>query len=183
MGTLEEARILKLDFFRYTPVRLREQTVLGALLSLGVLFIAGSIIYSRVDRAFGEGVKSELLFENLKMSDVEVTIDIDLLTVPCELVDLRFTSKRGVANSLSRYILRNPMDPPQMHKIEYFSGNRDLDSVVKATQDKEGCKIKGFFHLHFLSNNFFVGFGNQILMSQVRAKNPQYKLGLDHHIN
>lgn len=70
-----------------------------------------------------------------------------------------------------------------MHRVEYFSGNRELDSVVKATQEKEGCKIKGEFHLHFLSNNFFVGFGNQILMAQVMAKNPAFKMGLSHHIN
>jgi len=78
MENSKEGRILNLDFFRYTPVKLREQTVLGALLSLAVLFIAGSIVYNHVDRAFGEGVKSELLFENLKMTDVEVNINIDL---------------------------------------------------------------------------------------------------------
>lgn len=78
MENRTEGKILKLDFFRYTPVRLREQTVLGALLSLAMLTVAGSIVYNHVDRAFGDGVKSELLFENLKMTDVEVNIDIDL---------------------------------------------------------------------------------------------------------
>lgn len=65
MESSKEGGLLKFDFFRYTPVRLREQTVLGAILSLLVLFVAGSIVYNHVDKAFGDGIKSELLFENL----------------------------------------------------------------------------------------------------------------------
>lgn len=175
--------ITKFDFFRYTPVRLREQTVLGALLSLAVLLIAGSFVYNQIDRSFGDGVKTELLFENLHITDIEVHIDVDLLNLPCELVDLRFTSKRGAAHSLQRSILRNPHEPPSMHRVDPFYGDRDIETLLKAVERKEGCKISGEFHLHFISNNFFIGFGNQLLMHALSQKNPNFQPDLSHHIN
>lgn len=37
--------------------------------------------------------------------------------------------------------------------------------------------------MHFLSNNFYVGFGNPVLAANVVHKNPEYKLSLEHILN
>jgi Endoplasmic Reticulum-Golgi Intermediate Compartment (ERGIC)/Endoplasmic reticulum vesicle transporter len=103
----EEEGLTKFDFFRYTPKKFLEQTVLGAILSLSVLIIGGVFVYNRVDEAFGNGIKTELLFEDLRMTDVEVNMDIDLIHIPCEMVDLRFTSKQGATHTIDRYHLSN----------------------------------------------------------------------------
>ena len=34
---------------------------------------------------------------------------------------------------------------------------------------KFGCRIRGTFYMHFLSNHFHVGYGNMILLQQVAA--------------
>lgn len=54
----EEEGLTKFDFFRYTPKKFLEQTVLGAILSLSVLIIGGVFVYNRVDEAFGNGIKT-----------------------------------------------------------------------------------------------------------------------------
>jgi hypothetical protein len=101
----EETGLTKFDLFRFTPSKFLENTVTGALLSVVVLLISGLLVYHQVDEALGNGIKTEILFENLDMKDLLVSMDIDMLHIPCEIVDLRFTSKRGAGHTIQRYIL------------------------------------------------------------------------------
>lgn len=179
----EQEGITKFDFFRYTPSKFLENTVFGALLTLAFLTFTGILVYHHVDEALGEGMKTEMLFENLQMTDLQVNMDIDVLHVPCEVVDLRFTAKQGSTHNLNRYHLKNALIKEKEQEMYIFQGNRAFDEMMKASREGEGCKIKGEFHLHFLSNNFFVGYGNPILLNNMMAKNPNYKMTLEHRIN
>jgi hypothetical protein len=181
--TNESEGLSKYDLFRFTPSKFLEQTVTGALLSITVLIISGYLVYHQVDEALGNGTQTEILFENLEMKDLLVTMDINLIHVPCEIVDLRFTSKRGSTHTLSRYHLQNAKRNKEHHIETLFQGNRPFDQIVAASKKDEGCKIKGQFHLHFLSNNFYVGYGNSILVSRIAQKNKNFKLSLEHVIH
>jgi hypothetical protein len=101
------------------------------------------------------------------MTDVQVNMDIDILDVPCEVVDLRFTAKQGSTHNLMRYHLKNSRASNKTQEMYYYQGNRAFDELVTASKEGEGCKIKGEFHLHFLSNNFFVGYGNPVLLNNM----------------
>lgn len=178
----EKEGITRFDLFRFTPSKFLEQTVTGALISLAVLLLSGYLVYHEVDEALGNGIKTEVLFENLHMSDLLVTLDFDMVHIPCEVVDLRFTSKRGARHTLKRYHLKNAEDPSK--HVEYiFSGPRLLKDVSKAWKNGEGCKIKGQFHLHFLSNNFYVGVGNNILLAKLLQMTKKTQISLEHRIH
>ena len=117
------------------------------------------------------------------MNDLLVTIDFDMVHIPCEVVDLRFTSKRGAHHTLKRYHLQNAKEDPSKHVEYIFQGNRLLKDVLKAWKEGEGCKIKGGFHLHFLSNNFYVGVGNNQLLGKLLEKTKKSKISLEHRVN
>lgn len=178
----EKEGVRKYDLFRFTPAKFLENTVSGALISLVVLIISGLLVYHEIDEALGDGVKSEILFEDLQMKDLLVTMDIDMTHIPCEIVDLRFTSKRGAGHTLQRFHLKNAKKGKEHHVETLFTGNRPFDEVVKAVKADEGCKIRGAFHLHFLSNNFYVGYGNPMLMQRLILKARKYQMSLEHKI-
>ena len=64
-----------------------------------------------------------------------------------------------------------------------FKHNRPFDQILEATKRDEGCKIRGEFHLHFISNNFYVGYGNARLTSKLAMKNEAMKMSLEHKIH
>ena len=62
--------IRTLDFFRFTPTKFIEQTITGALISLGVIALAIYLVLSEVNLVLNEEVRTEILFENLHMEDL-----------------------------------------------------------------------------------------------------------------
>ena len=116
------------------------------------------------------------------MNDLMVTIDVDALKVPCELIDLRFTSKKGRQHTVSRYFL--PADAaPGVNPTEMTSP-RGIQEVAEAMAKGEGCKIRGVFYMHFLSNHFYIGFGNHQMLAQVaRINKNKFIMDLSHKVN
>ena len=84
-----------LDFYRYTPTKFIEQTILGALISLAVVIFGLWLSFHEWNVIFNDQLKSEIIFDNLYMPDLPIYMDISVFNVPCEIVDLRFTSKKG----------------------------------------------------------------------------------------
>ena len=115
----------------------------GALISLAVLIISTILVYEEIDHALGDGPKTEILFENLHMNDLLVTLDIDLIHVPCEIVDLRFTAKKGKTHSIRRYYLKNHDQDKSQHEHVLFNQNRPFKDVLEAMKAGEGCNIRG----------------------------------------
>lgn len=112
------------------------------------------------------------------MQDLMVTLDIDIFNVPCELIDLRFTSKKGRTHTVERYFLKKGVSYGIM-KVQ-----RGVKDVANALRNDEGCKIKGTFYLHFLSNKFIIGFGNTPLLLQIAAEmQDKFVMDLSHRIN
>jgi hypothetical protein len=66
----QEEGIKRFDFFRFTPTKFLENTVCGALLTIFFLIFTGYLVYEHVDEALGDGIKTEILFENLHMTDL-----------------------------------------------------------------------------------------------------------------
>lgn len=180
----KESLLYTIDFFRYTPTKFLEQTILGALLSLVTVGFSIYLVMHQVDTTLNNDIKSEILFENLHMTDLRINLDVDLLEIPCDVVDLRFTSKRGRKHTLERYrIVKGhenveKVDPRPMDKI------RDDTELAHALKTKEGCKIKGEFFMHFLSNNFYLGYGNPVLLNAANSKlDGSFLPSLNHRIN
>jgi hypothetical protein len=121
------------------------------------------------------------------MNDLMVTLDIDVFNVPCELIDLRFTSKKGRTHSVERYYLKRESEVTGNRRAasrEKMVNQRGVAEVSKAMTQREGCKIMGTFYLHFLSNHFYIGFGNHQLLAQVARKNKKdFIMDLSHRIN
>jgi hypothetical protein len=176
-----EGFVRSLDFFRFTPAKFLEQTIFGALLSLALVSFSVYLIMHEANNFLNKQVKSEILFENLHIQDLEMNIDVDLLNTPCDITDLRFTAKRGRTHTLRRYrILKDKKN--KKHSIEVFNGPGTVDQVVESIKNEEGCKIHGTFYIHLLSNNIYLGFGNPILMSNAIRKLKNFTPKLDHII-
>lgn len=110
------------------------------------------------------------------MQDLLVYIDVDLYNVPCEIVDLRFISRKGRDHQITReHLTATGLQP--------FSEDRDTKDVISAFDRKEGCKIKGSFYKHFVMNNFVITLGNPQILSRIIMERPGKVFDLSHGIN
>lgn len=115
---------------------------------------------------------------NQKMQDLMVNMDIDVFKVPCELVDLRFTSKKGRQHTVERHYLKDGVISGPMRT------QRGVKDVNAALDNGEGCKVVGTFYLHFLANEFHIQFGNPRLMIQImKLRKGNLLMDLSHKIN
>mgnify|MGYP006987673509 CR=1 FL=1 len=135
------------------------------------------MVTAEFNHLFMDTIRSELVFIDLKLQDLPVTIDIDLLRIPCEIADIRFMSNPNREHRIERVHI-NP-------KGEYipFSGERNIDEIVDAAKEGWGCKIKGIFYKHFLMNHFFLSYGNPMILSNVQALYPSMPTDLSHRVN
>lgn len=180
----KEGFVYSLDFFRFTPSKFLEQTVLGALISLATIGFSIYLIMHEVDITLNNDIKNEILFENLHMTDLRVQMDVDMIDIPCDIVDLRFTAKRGRDHNLFRYRLKKQGNGQFVAESSPMSRPKSPEEVAEALKNKDGCKIKGEFYMHFLSNNIYLGYGNPILLSRATSKlKGDFTPSLNHRIN
>lgn len=180
----QEGFLYSLDLFRFTPSKFLEQTVLGALISIATVAFSIYLIMHEVDLTLNNDVKNEILFENLHMTDLRVQLDIDMIDIPCDVVDLRFTAKRGRAHSVERYRLRKDEQGEFVPEGSPMRKAQGIEEIVEAIKRKDGCKIKGEFYMHFLSNNIYLGYGNALLLSAATSRiDGPFVPSLNHRIN
>ena len=110
------------------------------------------------------------------MQDLQVTIDIDLLRMPCDLLDLRFVAHRNREHTIERWHL-TAAGPVLMSRM------RDFDEVSAALDAREGCKIRGTFFKHFVVNSFVVTVGNEPLALEIMALKRIAAYDLSHKVN
>lgn len=158
-----------MDFYRYTPAKFIEQTLFGALISLAVVVFGLWLSFHEWNVIFNDELKSEIIFDNLYMPDLPIYMDISVFNVPCEIVDLRFTSKKGKDHSVQRYE-ESAESLAKSYNFSFgkvFVESSDAAGVKEKMDKKIGCRIRGQFYMHFLSNHFHVGYGNLPLLQQV----------------
>lgn len=110
------------------------------------------------------------------MQDLLVYINIDLVNAPCEILDLRFVSRKGRDHSIIReHITKDGFLP--------FNDDREMKTIIKAFDEKEGCRIRGNFYKHFVMNNFVVSLGNPYILSNIMMERPGKVFDLSHKIN
>ena len=147
-----------------------------------MILIAGYLLWHELGNTVLDPTKTELVFAELKvdhhhqMEDLEVQIDIDMLRLPCELIDLRFIARRNREHVIQRlYITKDG-------QVE-MTRERSIEEIDKALDEGEGCKIKGNFFKHFIVNNFHIAIGNeQVALHLMRLKGIQ-AYDLSHKIN
>ena len=180
----KEGFLLQLDMFRFTPTKFLEQTITGALISFLALALIGFLAFHELDLVLNNSHESEILFENLHIQDLQVNIDIELLDLPCDVVDLRFVSQRNRPNRLDRIRIMKEAKPTEPASIP-FSGSRPFQELLEvAKAKKESCVVRGHFYIHLMSNRFYVGFGNTMLLNRLRQQlGSEFKLSLRHKIH
>src|SRR3990167_333283 len=97
-----------------------------------------------------------------QMEDLQVSMDIDLLNVACDLIDLRFVSRRGKDHSIKRFRMAQGGN-----EIGELSSGRNIDEIEQSLRDKEYCKIRGTFYKHFVMNTFFITFANPQMIAML----------------
>lgn len=60
---------------------------------------------------------------------------------------------------------------------------RNYEEIVKALKDGEGCKIKGQFYKHFVSNNFYITVGNEQVAIRIQMTEGIKAYDMSHRIN
>jgi hypothetical protein len=112
------------------------------------------------------------------MEDLQVTMDVDLLKVPCDLIDLRFVSKRGKEHSIKRIRMASGG-----LEIEDLLSGRNIEEIEKSVREKEYCKIRGTFYKHFITNTFFITFSNPQMIAMLLMRDNDFQFDLSHRIN
>ena len=133
-------------------------------------------MFFELNMNLNDTIRSELVFTDLKMQDISVTIDIDLLRIPCEVLDVRFVSRRGRDHSINRFHL-TANGPVEM------TGERDLEAIITSISKAEGCKLRGRFYKHFVSNSFMITLANPGLLAALMMKDTKFVFDLSHRIN
>jgi hypothetical protein len=110
------------------------------------------------------------------MQDLQVYIDIDIVHLPCEIIDLRFVAHRNRAHTISRYHLTP-------NGLVEMTQDRDFDEVVRAMNKKQGCKVKGGFYKHFAMNTFYITLGNPMYVSHLLLERQGVPMDFSHKIN
>ena len=180
--------IKNFDLFRYTPSKFLENTVSGALMSLAVLAFGFWLSMHEWNVVFNNELKSEVIFDNLHMQDLQVDIDISVFNVPCEIVDLRFTSKKGKQHTVTRWEEdENTLRLPFGKRGTLFQQGASAEEVATKVNNGLGCRVVGTFYMHFLANHFHVTFGNPQLLTQVnrimKKTKTDFVMDLSHKVH
>lgn len=109
------------------------------------------------------------------MQDLLVYLEVNVVHIPCEILDLRFVARKGTEHNVIRERLTAEGEMP-------FNSDRDLPEVLAAFDRREGCKIKGKFHKHFVLNSFVITLGNPPLLSRIIMERPGKPFDLSHYI-
>lgn len=133
------------------------------------------ILFFELNVNFNDTIRSELIFTDLKMQDLAVTVDIELFRVPCEVVDIRFVSKRGREHSIVRYFSTR-------QGLVEMRGERSIEEIEQSLNNEEGCRLQGKFYKHFVTNNFFIVLGNPHLLATLLMRNSNFQFDLSHKI-
>lgn len=144
---------------------------------MAIIALSIYLVFFELNMGFNETIRSELVFADLKMQDIQVTLSLDLIKVPCEVADVRFVSRKGREHTIKRYHLPKSGVPAEM------TGERPIEEIEKGIRSGEGCRISGTFFKHFVMNNFYIGFGNPQLLSVLLMRNPEFSFDLSHIIH
>ncbi len=110
------------------------------------------------------------------MQDLRVTIDIELLRLPCEVVDIQFMARKGREHQITR-----------QHATEngyvQMTQPRPFEDIEASLKKKEGCKLTGTFYKHLAMNSFYIVIANPPLLAQLLMRNPEFRFDLSHKIN
>ena len=148
---------------------------------MAVLTLAGFLAVHEIGLLINPEVKSEIIFENLRMNDLQVYIDVDILKVPCEFVDLKFTAKKGRQHSVRRIHLFKDRREGHLTEMTELREAKDLIGPLKSGSD--GCKVEGIFYMHFLSNLFNIEYGNHHLLAKtIKQAGGNIVLDLSHRV-
>ena len=112
-----------------------------------------------------------------KMKDLPIYIDIDLLKMPCELMDIQFMSRRGSEHDLRRGYLKTTGE------VSWMSSERTIEEIVKAVESNEGCRMLGTFNKHLIANQFYIVVGNHRVLGELLQQKPSFRIDLSHRIN
>lgn len=134
------------------------------------------ILFFELNVNFNDTIRSELVFTDLKMQDLAVTIDIEIFRVPCEVVDIRFVSRRGRDHTIVRYFSTK-------QGLVEMKGERSIEEIEESLNKGEGCRLQGKFYKHFVTNNFFIVLGNPQLLAALLMRNGNFQFDLSHRIN
>lgn len=156
-------------------------------MSLAVVVLGIWLSLHEWNVVFNNELKSEIVFDNLHMQDLQVNLDIGVYNVPCEIVDLKFTSKKGKPHTVHRFDETKEQLRAAFSNAgtEYVAGATP-EEVAKKIENGVGCRIRGTFYMHFLANHFTVGYGNHMLLSKVarimKIEKHDFVMDLSHKI-
>ena len=97
--------------------------------------------------------------------------------MPCDLVDASYMFRKGTPLDISKYRLyeKNTIDSAMgknstaiQQAGEKFTDRRPVDLVIKALEEKEGCKFHGTVDLHIMSTTIQIRLSNPYLTEQIR---------------
>lgn len=112
------------------------------------------------------------------MEDLQVTMDVDLIHVVCDLIDLRFVSRKGKDHSIKRIRMANGGA-----EIGELVSGRSIDEIELSLRHREYCKVRGTFYKHFIMNTFFVTFSNPQIIAMLLMRDSNFQFDLSHKIN
>jgi hypothetical protein len=157
--------IQRLDVFKMIPDEFKESSVLGLILSVMFVGLAGLLIFNQVVILTSSHIDSEILVDHLKDDkDLNVNLEIALHKYPCALVcldklDEVHTHTMDVQENLVKYRL-NPSG--SVIAVQPNTDELNIDQRINLAKqqidDNEGCLLSGNFTIKMVPGNFHISF-------------------------
>jgi len=181
--------IQRLDVFKLIPEQYKESSVLGLLLSVFFIAIAGMLITNQVYILASTHIESHILIDHLKDDkDLNVNLEVLMHRYPCSLVSLDkmddvHTHTMDVKENLikTRTDKRGyPID--KLQDLEALNLDQRIELARLQIVNEEGCLLAGNFTIKMVPGNFHISFHNYGMEFQSLMARENYRPDFSHTI-
>jgi hypothetical protein len=171
------------DLFRKPLKDHIEQTFSGGLITLLSMSLMFGLFLSETQSFLTHTVKKETIIDqSLESSTVQINIDVFLPHVPC--VPISLDHQDDVNKHIMDYSeTLEKVRVSRTGEVIQDGFQRNLNELVKAIDDGEGCQIRGFIKVAKVPGNFHISLhvGHELLHSLPR--DYMLRLKFDHVVN
>ena len=138
-------------------------TLIGSLLSLSAISIMIFLFMRQLIDFYSYHTKTDSVVHQPQNADDQISVNMELLfnSVPCNLlsldqVDIMGNHKADISDNLKKKIYQH-----SSKKIgQKYSITRDLENLVKAAKNNEGCALVGKISINQVPGEYHISFHN-----------------------
>lgn len=153
-----------LDFFqKITLENVTKPTLIGSILSISAISIMLFLFFRQLIDFYSYHTKTDSVVLQPKNADEQISINMELLfnSVPCNLlsldtVDIINNHKGDISDTITK---KKFYESSGNYHQNYIT-NRDVEDLVRAVNDREGCAFVGKIKVNQVPGEFHISYHN-----------------------